>query len=422
MPFLKSFLKISGVTLLIIAILLVITGMIIRTEWGQNLLVNQATKQLSKSLQTEIEIKRVRLSLFNRLYMEGTLVKDRNKDTLLYAGALKVSITDWFFMKNEAELQYIGLDNATIHLNRKDSVWNYQFLVDYFSSPGPKDTTKTGLAILLNRVELSKVNILQKDEWLGQDMTVRLGYLDMKAEEINFEKKKIFINTLDLKDPYFAIYDYQGKKPTGPAVIKQVIHKPGDLMWNTEDWDILVKKIELANGTFQNDVQTDRKPLPYFDGAHLQFAKINATIQNISWQKDTISANVKISTKERSGFTVKSMTADFTFHPNAMIFKNLELITPHSRLTNFYAMRYTSFKKDMADFIHQVKMEGHFMNSTLSSEDIAYFAPELKALDHKIRLTGNVSGTVDNISAKNFNLQYGSNTKLDRGYPYDRTS
>jgi len=345
--------------------------------------------------------------------MEGTLVKDRNQDTLLYAGALKVSITDWFFVKNEAELQYIGLDDAVINLKRQDSTWNYQFLVDYFSGPSQKDTTKQGIALSLKRVELNNIRILQKDSWVGQDMTVRLSRMDLKADEINFDKKKIFINTLDLTDPYFAIYDYEGKMPPRPKIQASKDSTAGALQWNTEDWDILVNKLVMVNGRFKNDVQTDRQPFPYFDGNHLDFASINATMNKISWQKDTISANIKISTKERSGFTVNALTADFSFFPKGMIFKNMDIVTPHSHLSNYYAMRYSEFNNDMSDYLKKVKMEGRFTNSTLSSVDIAYFAPELKDLNKVIRMNGNVSGTVDNLTAKGFNLQYGKDSRLD---------
>jgi len=51
--------------------------------------------------------------------LEKTLILDRKKDTLLYAGALRVNITDWFFLKNKIELKYIGLDDAVIKADRQ---------------------------------------------------------------------------------------------------------------------------------------------------------------------------------------------------------------------------------------------------------------------------------------------------------------
>lgn len=64
--------------------------------------------------------------------LEGVLIEDRKRDTLLYAGNLKVNITDWFFFKKNIELKYIGLDNAIIKFQRSDSIWRQQFIFDYF--------------------------------------------------------------------------------------------------------------------------------------------------------------------------------------------------------------------------------------------------------------------------------------------------
>lgn len=93
------------------------------------------TVRLSKELQSKISIKHVEFGFFNKMNLEGVLVEDRRKDTLLYAGTVQVLITDWFFLTNKAELKYIGLRDAIINFNRTDSIWNYAFLNDYFAPP-----------------------------------------------------------------------------------------------------------------------------------------------------------------------------------------------------------------------------------------------------------------------------------------------
>src|SRR3982751_1176360 len=92
----------------------------LQTEMGQNWLARQVTKRFSKELQTRISIQHVRLNLFNfnKMDLEGVLLEDQKRDTLLYAGKFQVRITDWFFFKNKAELKYIGLEDASIHFNR----------------------------------------------------------------------------------------------------------------------------------------------------------------------------------------------------------------------------------------------------------------------------------------------------------------
>lgn len=136
---LRKFFKITAQILLSIIALLLIVWLLIQTEPVQNWIVKRVTTRLSKDLNTEVKISKVSFSLFNKMDLEGTLVKDQRKDTLLYADKLKARLTDWFFFKDTLVLKFVGLEDAKINLYRKDSVWNYQFLVDYFT---PKKTAK----------------------------------------------------------------------------------------------------------------------------------------------------------------------------------------------------------------------------------------------------------------------------------------
>ena len=167
--------------------------LLVQTTFVQNLLVHQAAKTISHDLNTTVRIKHVDFALFNSMLLEGTLVLDRNKDTLLYAGSVNVNITDWFFFKDKIELKYIGLQDAVIHLNRSDSVWNYKFILDYFSSPTPAKRKQRNIDLNLNRVEFDNITIVQKDQWRGEDMSAFIKALDLDAREINFNKKLIRI-------------------------------------------------------------------------------------------------------------------------------------------------------------------------------------------------------------------------------------
>src|ERR1700759_5683594 len=131
----------------------------------QTWLVGRVTSRLSHDLHTRIRVKHVNFSLFNKMLLDSTLVEDSKADTLLFAGTVKVNITDWWFFKDKAQLQYIGLEDATVKLQRTDSVWNYQFLVDYFTDTDTtlkkvKDTVK-GLQLDLKEILMSRIHFLK---------------------------------------------------------------------------------------------------------------------------------------------------------------------------------------------------------------------------------------------------------------------
>lgn len=391
----------------LVLLLLLVLGFL-HTEWGQNYVVRKVTHRLSRDLRTRIAINNVEIGFFNRLNLEGVLVEDQKRDTLLYAGALTVRITDWFFLREKAELKYIGLENATIKLQRTDSVWNYQFMADYFASPGSSGPKKkSGIELDLKEVELRNVFFLQRDAWVGRDMAIRVGVMNLDANQLSITQQVIDINRLDLVKPYFSLFDYDGNRPPRPKKPKGLDTATGPI--NADNWRMAVRKITLKDGGFLSDQDSTHATHTYFDGAHLGFRKITGTIEGVQLVGDTLRARMDLSTRERSGFTVEKIKADFRMHPGTMEFANLELRTPNSLLGNYFAMHYPSINS-MKDFIHAVKLDANFRNSTIQSEDLAFFAPELRGLNKTLRISGKAKGTIDDLSAENVVATAGDNT------------
>lgn len=400
---------------LILIGLILVAWLAIQTSPVQNWLVDRVTGKLSKSLGTSITIKHVDFSLFNKMLLEGTLVHDQQKDTLLYAGVVKINITDWFFVKDKVTLNYVGLEDAAVHLQRSDSVWNYRFLIDFFKSP-KKSTDTQAIELMIKEVDLNNIYVLQRDGWRGEDMSIRLGKLNLTADKFDFPRKEIEINTISLDRPAFLVSNYEGNRPEHlrPKLdsVVEFVNDPNNLRWNPYGWDILVKKVSINEGSLRSDLQVDREMNKHFDGAHVHFSDINATFTNLHLLKDSITAVVALATKERSGFQVKKLTADFRMHPEAMEFAKLDLQTNKSHLQDYFAMRYNSFD-DLQFFISRVRMEADFKDATLHSDDIAYFATTLKDWKREIRVTGKAKGTVDNLTAKKLEIEAGKDTYLN---------
>ncbi len=370
-------------------------------------------QNLSRKLHTRVTVKHVDFALFDKMELEGLLIEDQHHDTLIYAGTAKVNITDWFFFKDKATLKYVGLQNTTINIGRTDSVWNYQFLVDYFSSPKKKDTssTKTGLELDLKILELENIHFNQKDKWVGQDMSVSLKKLDLNADLIDFNKKKVAISQLTLDDTYFIQSNYPGLKPKIENIkdIVQKIPVLSALQWNTQGWEINIKNIHLNNASFGNEQFTEREPYAgRFDGQHLLFSNINGDLNDVTFINDTVTTHITLRTNERSGLEVKNLSAKLKLTPAIMEFADLDLQTNQSKIGNYFAMKYTNFNDDLNSFLHNINLNANFTNSTLNSNDLAYFAPATKRWNRVFSINGSVNGTVDNLSAKKMLIKSGN--------------
>ena len=393
---------------LLFFLLILSTWGLLKTTRVQNWLVTKVSRTLSKELNTKVEVKHVEFRLFNKMLVEGVLIEDRKKDTLLYAGTLKVNISDWFFFKDKPVLNYIGLSDAYVNMNRSDSVWNYQFLIDYFTAPKTTSNNKNNLQLDLKILDLKNIVFNRVDGWIGQDMKGSVKKMYLVTDEIDLSKKIIAIKQIDFENPVFGLYDYTGKKPgiTIPGAVKTTITTPGQLQWNPDGWQLSVAELLLKDGTFINEKETERAAYTdHFDGQHIRFSAINGKLSNILFAQDTLSANVDLATLEKSGFKVNQMVATMKITPDVMEFKNLDIITDKSRIGNYYAMRYQNFNADMSDFLHSIKLEGYFDNSKIHSDDIAYFAPTLKTWKRLIYFNGNAKGTIDNLAASKFTLK-----------------
>ena len=390
----------------------------------QTWVTNQVASRLSDKLHTKVTVKGVDFAFFNKLSIEGVMVEDMKKDTLLYAGAIKVNLTDWFFFKDKITLHYVSLDDAIVNMSRTDSVWNYQFLVDYFDSPKKTGSKSNGIDFDIKEIHLVNIHFNKIDKWIGQDMIGSIKKADIKMDGIDFIKKHIGINDVYLEEPLFSMYDYTGKKPAEPNIVSIMEKIPGlsAFKWNNSGWVVELKKIELYNGGFKNDQETFRKPYTdRFDGQHISFNTISGTIDNVIFKDDTLHANVLLTGKEQSGLLIKKIQSSMRFTPGIMEFGNLDLETNNSHIGNYYSMRYDNFNKDMKNFLKDVTLEGRFKDSKLSSDDLAIFAPELSSWKRMFYLEGNAEGSIDNFSAKNIKVKSG-NTIVDgdiamRGLP-----
>ena len=388
--------------------------------------MKQVTSRLSAQLKTRVQINHVNLRLFNSVRLEGTLIEDQHKDTLLYAGVLQLRITDWFFFQEKPVIKFIGLEDAQVNLIRRhnDSVWNYQFISDEFSSPPDttkKVKTKGGISLDLRQADFRNIHINQIDAWVGEDMRVDAKRIYLDARSLDLQQHNIDIQEMSLETPTFIISRYASsplrhKKPkSDTAPLTDTAAIPA-LRWNSDNWKLIVKDLSIKEGTLGVDDLQDTAAIQtgYFAPNHIRFNNINLQLTNSSLLKDSIISDLTFSTKERSGFEVKKLSARFKMSPVEMEFSNMDLITSRSHLRNYFTMQYSDIS-DMNDYIDMVYMKAHFVNSKISSDDIAYFAPPLSTWKKEISINGDARGPVSNLKANNIDLQAGTTTRLKGG-------
>src|SRR5690606_21378455 len=106
------------------------------------------------------------------------------------------------------------------------------------------------------------------------------------------------------------------------------------LYFNAAGMHVELDSMRLMNGTFS--LINHMRPhtvVDYFDDRYIQCNDLDISAGRLSFINDTIRADMRLSTKERSGFTIRHLDADLKLTPQIMEFKNLDIQTGSSHLS-----------------------------------------------------------------------------------------
>jgi len=365
----------------------------------QNKLASTLAKQFSNAIGTEVQLGQVRFSFFDKLDIQEILIRDQNKDTLFYTGSLKLRLSDLVFSTTSPVIKFLGLSNTKIHIRRTNSRWNYAFIQDYLnahSSPSKKETSFD-----IKKIDFSNLQFKQEDQWTG-------GNMDFAAKNVlanlrSFTHDSILIDQIIVNQPNYLIQSYTGKEPLIKKTTSQ--RKKGERYFNPNNVYVWANEIQVLQGKFWIE-DGYNKPTSYFDGAHIRMHDLNASLQNISFNKDTIQAKVNLSVREQSGFEIKKLLTNFKLTPEIMEFSALHLVTNNSTIENYYAMQFHDFTDDFKNYVQKVTMKAHLVNAAVATDDIAYFTPTMSSFHKKLTTSFHFTGTVANFETKDFSAKY----------------
>lgn len=387
----------------------------------QNWLAQKAVAALEKKLGTTVAVKKVDIGFFNKLNLHGFLLKDEQKDTLVYAGNLQLKVSDFIiYKKSKPIISYIGLEDAYVNLYRCDdsTKYNYDFISEKLfpptvekekviaNEPEKKSATKgTGQEFDLKKIVLKNVRVKSIDTWFGQNLIAHVGNFTGKISNFNTTTKVVDLDGIDLKNTHIAFADYQGKKPY-KAKNDTIDTTP----FNPDDWKINLSNFDFEAGSFSYQRNFHVSTPGLFDERHIDAKDINISLKDIAINKDTLIAQLKnISLKERSGFEIKKLQAQLSLSPIKTSLKNLELVTNRSQLKNSYEMHYQRFP-DFNDYIEKVKMKAALVESHVDIRDIAYFGPGILNLSFQKCIIKNakVEGTVTDLRCEAIDIKVGN--------------
>ena len=102
------------------------------------MLINEATAYLEKNFKVKVSIKSVDIQPFNKIILNNVLIKDLNKDTLIAADKIRVSLL--WFNTNDNVLTFKRVNLVNANINFKIDSLGYLNLESLINKISPPDT------------------------------------------------------------------------------------------------------------------------------------------------------------------------------------------------------------------------------------------------------------------------------------------
>ncbi|WP_162254201.1 translocation/assembly module TamB domain-containing protein [Sediminicola sp. YIK13] len=193
--------------------------LLIRSPWGQNLIVSKATKYISDKTNTKVEIDRLFITFTGNAFLEGVYLEDKKGDTLFYSKTLEANLPlSPLIFQNELNLKSLDWNGVTANIVRASDTekFNYQFLLDALMS---RDTAApqpaaAPMKVSLGTFDLSDITLNYNDAYLGLYAKFNVGNLVLQVDKADLENMRYEIDELNLS------YSNIGYKQTKPFVSK----------------------------------------------------------------------------------------------------------------------------------------------------------------------------------------------------------
>jgi len=175
-----------------ILIFVILFAFLIRTSSFQSYLAKQATDFFSKEWKTNVNIGKVDISLFNRVYLEDVLIHDLSDKRLVSIRSLEVLIHG--FGAHHLTIDEVILEKGEVwvYAEKPTGEMNFQFIADYFASEDTK-SSPSKFTVALNKITLKQTK-LRYDDFRIPPMKTGLDFNHVALKHVNLTVSNVIID------------------------------------------------------------------------------------------------------------------------------------------------------------------------------------------------------------------------------------
>ncbi len=221
---------------------------------------------------------------------------------------------------------------------------------------------------------------------------------------------KIYLSGVTITDAVFKLQKYPDQKGLNLDFIIDYFDSGQKDSTETVAFEFNPGDVRLENVVFvyrDNRYNDARDGIDFED---IRLEDLQASISEVRFDADSVYATIDdLSFREKSGFEIEYLETNAKFTPVSWDFENLLIKTETTQLQSNLNFSFESIN-DFDDFVEKVRLTSNFEESTLSSADLRYFAPELKGMEREINFRGRVRGTISQLRGRELEIRYADNT------------
>jgi len=296
---------------------------------------------------------------------------------------------------------------------RSDAVQNLavRLVADHLATGMKTEIRIRGLALSFSK-GLVVEGISIRDN--RNDILFSANKLGLRPGAFSIKKRNLNINKVFIEKGIIQLITHRGDSVINLQFILDYFSSTDTTFvadtTTSKPWGISISAVSLKDTRFH--LQDENEPLATegMDYTNIDVSGINLDLTDIVFDGDTINANIKhLAAKERCGFVLHNLSGEFEVGPRFLKAHNLRILTDHSDLALTFDFLYDQWNA-YNDFLNKITIQTKIEPSNLDLQDIGFFAPELLVMKDRIRLSGNIKGTVSNFKARDFRFEFGKNT------------
>ncbi len=259
--------------------------------------------------------------------------------------------------------------------------------------------------VFFNRLLLRDIYIEDQE---GNTL-LRAGRLSATIHRLNTTKRSVVFNQIMLHDAEINLRSDADSVMNLQFIVDAL---------RSEDttktrWDIAINAVNFKDSKLsfrRHDPESREYGINFQD---IELSRFNFLANRIHTTTDSVHFNIMyLNFTEKSGFRLDHFSSENSISSSGINVRNLKILTPGSRLDlDHYDMNFLA-PEPFREFVSRVDINSSFNHSVISFRDISYFARGLKDFDLEVAMSGEVTGTIENLKGRGINISGYQETAL----------